>query len=185
MRRAWKLASASATEAGRLTRRALHSARKGDQLLEVLVREVRHRELRAEGLELDRTAYASSSWWPSGATEPAHHGTGDSTTPSASRPRSASRTGAWLMPSSRATRVSTIRESGVYRAGQDSLEQAMPSLLGEDPSRESRSRRHCGSSGPTHPPAAHGRRRRAGTNVVCWCAPAGRPRATGAMLTVV
>ena len=35
-----------------------------------------------------------------------------STTPSASSPRSASRTGAWLVPSSRATCVSTIRESG-------------------------------------------------------------------------
>ena len=34
--------------------------------------------------------------------------------PRASSPRSASRTGAWLVPSSLATAVSTIRESGGY-----------------------------------------------------------------------
>src|SRR4051812_616537 len=37
-----------------------------------------------------------------------------STIPRASRPRSASRTGAWLVPSSLATAVSTMRESGGY-----------------------------------------------------------------------
>src|SRR4051794_35271078 len=37
-----------------------------------------------------------------------------STMPSASSPRRASRTGAWLVPSSLATAVSTIRESGGY-----------------------------------------------------------------------
>src|SRR5215207_6426170 len=37
-----------------------------------------------------------------------------STMPSASRPRRASRTGAWLVPRSLATAVSTMRESGGY-----------------------------------------------------------------------
>ena len=62
-----------------------------------------------------RIAYASSSSRRVGRRTRAPRNGVISTTPSASRPRRASRTGAWLVPSSRATCVSTIRESGANR----------------------------------------------------------------------
>ncbi len=61
-----------------------------------------------------RMTYASSSSSSDGRRTRAPRNGEISTTPSASRSRSASRTGAWLVPSSRATRVSTIRDPGGY-----------------------------------------------------------------------
>ena len=66
----------------------------------------------ARASSADRTAYASMISCFDGRRTRAPRNGVISTTPSASRPRSASRTGAWLVPSSRATCVSTIRESG-------------------------------------------------------------------------
>ena len=59
-----------------------------------------------------RTPKASNSSPAVGRRTRAPRKAAISTTPSASRSRSASRTGAWLVPNSRAARVSTMRGPG-------------------------------------------------------------------------
>ena len=79
-----------------------------------------------------RTTKASSSSSHDGRRTRAPRKAVISTTPSASRSRSASRTGAWLVPNSRATRVSTIRAPGRVAAVEDRLEEAILDLVAED-----------------------------------------------------